>query len=172
MLSWLPEGMDGDRNEAWWKRLGQAATWKETVTGRLVLSWRNWLDHRFSLTDDLVLPDVKGRRTFFFVPCGEAEFTQGKTTILLCIPKCRRYLRCLEDVVYSRGTDFIFVVFQNTTRCVQNERYVSSPRASGVTCRIVRYIMHREKNRDTRVLWNYFFKIIIHNSGSLRMSYI
>ena len=70
--------MDGDRNEAWWKRLGQAATWKETVTGRLVLSWRNWLDHRFSLTDDLVLPDVKGRRTFFLFLAVKQSSRKGR----------------------------------------------------------------------------------------------
>lgn len=115
----------------------------------------------------IVLPDIKGGT---FCSLRWSEFTQGKTTILLCIPKCRRYLRCLEDVVYSRGTDFIFVVVQYDQKCTERPvRRKSTCFRCHVSYRLI--YMYRE-NRDTRVLWNYFFKIITHNSGSLRMSYI
>lgn len=144
------------------KQDGQATTWRKL----LFLGERFTLDHRFSYPM-IVLPDIKGR-TFYSLRW--SEFTQGKTTILLCIPKCRRYLRCLEDVVYSRGTDFIFVVVQYDQKCTERPvRRKSTCFRCHVSYRLI--YMYRE-NRDTRVLWNYFFKIITHNSGSLRMSYI
>lgn len=115
----------------------------------------------------IIVPDIKGGT---FCSLRWSEFTQGKTTILLCIPKCRRYLRCLEDVVYSRGTDFIFVAVQYDQKCTERPvRRKSTCFRCHVSYRLI--YMYRE-NRDTRVLWNYFFKIITHNSGSLRMSYI
>lgn len=64
--------------------------------------------------------------------------------------------------------------FRSIRPCVQNDRYV----LQGHVLPVSRVVVSSDvcictAGTETRVLWNYFFKIImIHNSGSLRMSYI
>lgn len=104
-----------------------------------------------------------------FVSCGEASSRKGRPRyyyayLSVGVTWDVSRMWCTREARISFSSSF------NTTRSVQNDRYVASPRASGVTCRIVWYIC--TARTETRVLWNYFFKIITHNSGSLRMSYI